>query len=63
VERAAQHRELVVQHQDLQLFVGITACEQGEQPERAAQHQVASFDNTQVASEMVSRGVTPPRHG
>jgi hypothetical protein len=48
---AAEHGELVAEHQDLKVLGGVAAGEQGEPLDGAVQREVASFDNTQVASE------------
>jgi hypothetical protein len=45
---AAQHAELVAQHEDLQILAGVAAAEQGEQLDGAAQRQVGEFRQYQV---------------
>jgi len=45
---AAQHAELVAQDEDLQVFAGVAAAEQGEQLDGAAQRQVGEFRQHQV---------------
>jgi len=45
---AAQHAELVAQHEDLQVLAGVAAAEQGEQLDGAAQRQVGEFRQHQV---------------
>ena len=49
---AAQHTELVAQHEDLQVLAGVAAAEQGEQLDGAAQRQVGEFRQHQVGLSM-----------
>jgi hypothetical protein len=47
---AAEHSELMTQHQNLQVLGAIASDQQGEQPDRPAQRQIATFDSTRVTS-------------
>jgi hypothetical protein len=47
---AAEHSELVTQHQNLQVLGAIASDQQGEQPDRPAQRQIGTFDSTRVTS-------------
>jgi hypothetical protein len=47
---AAQHRELVAQHQDLQVVGGVAAGEQHQQLDGAAQRQVGQLRQHQMTS-------------
>src|SRR5919198_366906 len=61
---AAQHGQLVAQHQDLQVLGGVAADQQGEQLDGAAQREVGEFGEHQVASgrwDGGNRCVTLPR--
>jgi hypothetical protein len=60
---AAEHDELVAEHQDLQVLGGVATGQQDEQLDGAAQRQVASFDITQIASETGQRRRHLPRDG
>jgi hypothetical protein len=59
---AAQHSQLVAQHQDLQVLGGVAADQQDEQLDGAAQRLVGEFRGTQVALRDIGGGVTLPRH-